>query len=245
MNRFALLDEDFAVKETVVPVFRAKKPELIPQVCVLPFEVKLEAGGPTGQQLILGTYRPVPLPVQAPAGPRKAVYRSQLNKPPLVDLSTDLSPSLFPQLGDCRSYGPGIWGDITSVHAAVDIVDPSIAIALARNVRLANTKALAAQYRDVVYLDDLDLPAPVRSLIEVRRARVVTEEYNQKMKHQPQRHRPAEDEEEDPEEICIIGGGRIIFNPSAEFVEPDDAPVLDDSPGLDDAPGLDDDWWDS
>lgn len=249
MNRFALLEEEDCTVEKAVPrapVVWAKKPEVIPQVCVLPFEVKLEAGGPTGLKLTLGTYQPTPLPAQLPTGPRKAVYRSQLIKPVLSDLKTDLSPSLFPQLGDCRSYCPGIWSDVSSVHAAVDKVDPSIALALARNVRIAHNKALAAQYRDVVYLDDLDLPSPVVSMIEMKRARVVSEEHSQKMKHQPQRRR-LDDDDEDPEEICTIGGGRIVFNPveseepfhefaDSELIEPDDGPDDRDD-------DRDEDWW--
>ena len=128
-NRFSLLDEDLK-SVSCVPVVWAKKLEVVaPQR--LPFEVKVEAGGPTGLKLTLGTYQPTTPPVQLPTGPRKAVYRSQLIKPVLsdlsTDLSTDLSASLFPQLVDCRSYGPGIWSDVSSVHAAVDIVDPSIA----------------------------------------------------------------------------------------------------------------------
>ena len=239
MNRFALLEEEDCTVEKAVPrapVVWAKKLEVIPQVCVLPFEVKVEAGGPTGQKLTLGTYQPRPLPVQLPTGLRKAVYRSQLIKPVLCsDLKTDLSPSLFPQLVDCRSYGPGIWSDVSSVRAAVDKVDPAIAIALARNVRIAHNKALVAQYRDVVYLDDLDLPAPVVSMLEMKRARVVSEEHSQNMKHQPHRRRLVDDDDS-PEEICTIGGGRIIFNAesfheAAELMEPDDAPA--------------DDWWDT
>jgi hypothetical protein len=61
----------------------------------------------------------------------------------------------FPQLAPPKLTTPGLWINTASIHAAIDLPDPSIAEKVAEEAEQAKIKELISMYKDVVHLPDL------------------------------------------------------------------------------------------
>ncbi len=165
-----------------------------------------------------------PAVTSAPPAQRKAVYRSQLDKPKAVPMAVLPTAVDFPQLTQPgRIANLGIWVNTTSIHAAVSLPDPMIAIKAARDAEAARIRALVNMYNDVVHLDECDLDDHVIDAIEAKREQAAAVEAREAKKKQPQRRRHQElgDDEDEiaHDETYIIGNGQLLVQ-APEVEEP-------------------------
>ncbi len=151
--------------------------------------------------------------------PRKAVYRSQLNKPDPVPVAKLPTPADFPQLWQGRTVSPGIWAHTGTIHAAVSLPDPMIAVKAAHDAEVARVRALVNMYKDAVLLDECDLEDQVLDAIEAKRDAEAAAVAREAKKKQPRRRRAQELGEDDiaPDETyCIEDGQVVVRGPEVE-----------------------------
>jgi hypothetical protein len=193
---------------------------------------------------IFPTPRPAPRPaptVIKPAGQikTKAIYKEQqlkalmeglLSASELLATKPEVTfpgPDQFPQLAPAGTPFIGVWGDISTIKAAVCLPDPAIVRKAKLDAERARRQELISMYREVVHIGHLGLSEELVKTIKAQReAKEIREE--RKGPQPPRRRLRVGDEDEEDEDLLgplvdiVIGGGQEVYRPVDEASEDED-----------------------
>jgi hypothetical protein len=137
-------------------------------------------------------------------------------------------PDQFPQLAPASTPSfIGVWGDISTIKAAVCLPDPAIVRKAKLDAERARRQELISMYREVVHIGHLGLSEElVKNIKAQREAKEIREE--RKGPQPPRRRLRVGDEDEEDKDLLgplvdiIIGGGQEVYRPVDEASEDED-----------------------